>query len=348
MDAIVLAGGYATRLWPITKDRPKMFLPLDGATVIDRILDGLETDDRIADVYVSTNERFADEFRDYLAETPFEKPGLSVEETTAEDEKFGVISALAQLVGREGIDDDTVVIAGDNYLSFDVSEFIDYFRAGGAPTIAAYDVGDPARASQYGVVGLDGDRVVDFAEKPADPDSSLVSIACYGFPAESVGLLDAYLAEDNNPDEPGWFVQWLQNRTPTRAFTFDGAWFDIGTPESYLDAVAYELDGDARVAPSATVENVTFGTGVRVMPNATVRDARLDWTVVFEGAAVRNATVRDSLLDRESEVDGVDLAGSVVGPYTRLEPAMEADDDDDAGEGDADRIEPDDLLAGGE
>jgi len=349
MDAIVLAGGYATRLWPITKDRPKMFLPLDGATVIDRILDGLETDDRIADVYVSTNERFADEFAEYLDGKPFAKPRLSIEETTAEDEKFGVISALAQLVDREGITDDTVVIAGDNYLSFDVSEFVDYFRAAGTPTIAAYDVGDPARAGQYGVIELDGERVVDFAEKPADPDSSLVSIACYGFPAESVGLLDAYLADGNNPDEPGWFVQWLQSRTETRAFTFDGAWFDIGTPESYLDAVEYELDADASVAPSATVENATLGTGVRIMPNATVRDARLHRTVVFEGAAVRNATVRDSLLDREAEIDGVDLAGSVVGPYTRLEPAVGAEGDGgDVRQRDADRVEPSDLVAGRE
>ena len=129
MDAVVLAGGYATRLWPITRHRPKMMLPVGETTVIDRVLTELETDDRIEDVYVSTNERFATDFEAHLEERGYEKPQLSVEDTTEEDEKFGVIGALAQLVDREGVDDeDLLVIAGDNLISFDVSDFIDCYE----------------------------------------------------------------------------------------------------------------------------------------------------------------------------------------------------------------------------
>src|SRR6056297_2415878 len=98
MKAVVLAGGYATRLWPITKHRPKMFLPVGDSTVIDTVFEDLEADDRISEVYVSTNERFADEFASYLDESEFEKPTLSIEDTTDEDEKFGVVGALAQLI----------------------------------------------------------------------------------------------------------------------------------------------------------------------------------------------------------------------------------------------------------
>src|SRR6056297_2784365 len=98
MKAVVLAGGYATRLWPITKHRPKMFLPVGEETVIDVIFEDLEEDDRISEVFVSTNERFAETFEQYLADSPFEKPTLSVEETVAEDEKFGVVGALEQLI----------------------------------------------------------------------------------------------------------------------------------------------------------------------------------------------------------------------------------------------------------
>ena len=182
MKAIVLAGGYATRLWPITKHRPKMFLPVGESTVIDTVFEDLEADDRISEVYVSTNERFADEFASYLDGSPFEKPTLSVEDTTGEDEKFGVVGALAQLVDREGIEEDLIVVAGDNLISFDVAEFVDFFEAKGTPAIAAYDVGSKERAKSYGLVDLDGDRVVDFQEKPDDPNSTLVSIACYAFP----------------------------------------------------------------------------------------------------------------------------------------------------------------------
>ncbi len=318
MDAVVLAGGYATRLWPITRHRPKMFLPIGESTVVDEVFAELERDERVDDVYVSTNERFAGEFERYIERRRFEKPQLSIEETTAEDEKLGVVGALAQLVDREGIDDDLLVVAGDNLISFDVADFVDFFEAKGAPTLAAYDVGSRERARSYGLVDLDGDRVVDFQEKPDDPKTTLVSIACYAFTADTVGLLDTYLSEGNNPDEPGWFVQWLQSRQPTYAFTFEEAWFDIGTPEAYLDAVAWHLDGDSVVEDGATVENTEVGENVHVMSGATVEDALLRRAVVFPDATVRNAAVDASVVDEHAHVEDVDLAGSLVGSYSQV------------------------------
>jgi glucose-1-phosphate thymidylyltransferase len=318
MEAIVLAGGYATRLWPITRHRPKMLLPVGERTVIDRILQELESDDRIDDVYLSTNERFAETFEDHLAESDLEKPRLSVEETIEEDEKLGVVGALAQLVEREGIaDEDLLVIAGDNLISFDVADFLDFFEEEREPTLAAYDVGSRQDASAYGVIDVDGDRVLDFQEKPDDPPSSLVSIACYAFSADDVRFGE-YLDGDNNPDEPGWFLQWLQARRPVRAFTFDEAWFDIGTPESYLDAVAWALNGDTVVAPTATVEDSDLGENVHVMPGAEVSDSTVDHSLIFPDAVVENSTLCESIVDRESTVRGLDLAGALVGAHSQL------------------------------
>jgi glucose-1-phosphate thymidylyltransferase len=318
MKAIVLAGGYATRLWPITKHRPKMFLPVGDSTVIDTVFEDLEADPRISEVYVSTNERFAGEFESYLTESDFEKPTLSVEETTGEAEKFGVVGALAQLIDREGVEEDLIVVAGDNLISFDVAEFVDFFERTGTPAIAAYDVGSKERARSYGLVELEGDRVVDFQEKPDDPKSTLVSIACYAFPAETLPLFDEYLAAGENPDEPGWFVQWMQARRPVHAFTFDGAWFDIGTPESYLDAVAWRLGGDVRVDADATVENTTLRRDVHVMAGAEVVDSTLERTVVFPGATVRDADVRGSIVDRDARIENLDLAGALVGAHSTI------------------------------
>jgi glucose-1-phosphate thymidylyltransferase len=318
MDAVVLAGGYATRLWPITRHRPKMFLPVGGETVVDGVFADLEADDRIEDVYVSTNERFAGAFADHLAASRFEKPRLSVEETTAEDEKLGVVGALAQLVAREGIDDDLLVVAGDNLISFGLSSFVDFFEGREGAALAAYDVGSRERATAYGVLDLDGDRVVGFQEKPDEPRSTLVSIACYAFPAAALDLLETYLAADENPDEPGWFVRWLQARRPVHAFDFDGAWFDIGTAESYLDAVAWALDGGRRVADDASVENADLGPNVHLLGGATVRNASLERAVVFDGATVEGGTVRDSLVDEQSRVSGIDLSGALVGAYSRV------------------------------
>jgi glucose-1-phosphate thymidylyltransferase len=317
MQAVVLAGGYATRLWPITKHRPKMLLPVGEHTVIDRVFAELESDDRIEEVYVSTNERFADEFESYLAESDFEKPQLSIEETTEEDEKFGVIGALGQLVEREGVDDDLLVIAGDNLISFDVSEFLDHFERKGGTTLAAYDVGSREKAKSYGLVDLDGDEVVDFQEKPDDPASTLVSIACYAFPADSLRF-EEYLADGNNPDEPGWFVQWLVERESVSAFPFDGAWFDIGTPESYLEAVAWTLDGDSIVAESATLENAHVGENVHVMDGAEVVESSLSGSVVFPETTIRDCEIHDSIVDEQTHVENLDLAGALIGAHTQL------------------------------
>ncbi|WP_144798640.1 sugar phosphate nucleotidyltransferase [Halorubrum depositum] len=318
MKAVVLAGGYATRLWPITEHRPKMFLPVGDNTVIDEIFEDFEADDRVDEVFVSTNERFADTFDEYLAESPFEKPTLSVEETVEENEKFGVVGALEQLVDREGVDDDLIVVAGDNMISFDLAEFADFFESKGTPTLAAYDVEDRERAKSYGLVELDGDEVVNFQEKPDDPKSTLVSIACYAFPAETLPDLSTYLADGNNPDEPGWFLQWLQGRGPVHAFTFDGAWFDIGTADSYLDAVEYALEGGTLVADDATVEGSDLGDVVHVMSGATVTDSTLDRSVVFPDATITDSEIRNSVIDEGVTLEGVDLSGALIGSYTSI------------------------------
>ena len=319
MKAVVLAGGYATRLWPITKNRPKMFLPVGESVVVDHIFDALEADDRISEVYVSTNERFADEFRDHLADRPYEKPTLSIEETTEESEKFGVMGALGQLFEREEIEEDTLVIAGDNVISFSVSEFLDFFEEQGTTTLAAYDVGTRERAKAYGLVDLEGDRVVDFQEKPENPNSTLVSIACYAYSAETIPLVTEYLSSGENPDEPGWFIQWLQERRPVHAYSFDEAWFDIGTPESYLEAVAWQLDGENLVSDGATLENTTLGENVHVMEGAEVVDSHLDGSVVFPDATLRDCDVRDSIIDEDTHLTGIDFAGALVGAHTHID-----------------------------
>jgi len=134
-----------------------MLLPVGDTTVIDRILQQLEDDDRIGTVYLSTNEAFAETFREHIADRGYDKTQLSVEDTTGEDEKFGVVGALAQLVEREDVDNDLFVIAGDNLIGFELGDFLDVYEENDAPTLAAYDVGSREKAKSYGLVELDGD-----------------------------------------------------------------------------------------------------------------------------------------------------------------------------------------------
>lgn len=313
-----MAGGYATRLWPITRDRPKMVLPIGDTTVIDRILTELEAESRIEDVYISTNERFADRFQTHVEQQGYEKAQLSIEGTTSEAEKLGVVGALAELIDREQLSRDTLVIAGDNLMSVSVETFIDHFQSHEGPTLAAYDVGSTDRAGQYGVVSVENGQVTGFAEKPDEPESTLISIACYGFPADVLPAFERYLAGDHNPDEPGWFIQWLVDRASVGAFSFDGAWFDIGTPESYLDAVNWYLGGEPMVAESATVEDSHLGEAVHVMDGAEVVDSTLERTVVFPGASIVGSEIRNSIVDTEAVLEDIALSGAQIASYTRV------------------------------
>lgn len=319
MDVIILAGGYATRLWPVTKHRPKMLLPVGESTVLDRILAELEPDNRVEDVYLSTNQRFAEEFRHHLAVSEFAKPRLSVEQTTQEDGKLGVIGALAQLVEREGLDDDTMVIAGDNLFDFDLSRFIDFFQAAKKPCLAAHDIGSYERATSYGVVELEGDRIIDFQEKPEAPDSTLVAVACYAYPADVLPLLNEYIRGNNNPDEPGWFIQWLYQRQAVHAFSFDESWFDIGTPDSYLDAISWTLGGGSRVADTVSLENAVVGENVHLMDGVTVKNSYIENSVVFPNATIEDCDLYTSIIDENTLLRNQGLKDALIGPNIHLD-----------------------------
>jgi glucose-1-phosphate thymidylyltransferase len=317
MHAVVLAGGYATRLWPITRHRPKMLLPIGETTVIDRILTELEDDSRIEHVYVSTNESFADDFEKHIADKGYEKATLSIEDTTAESEKFGVVGALDQLIAREGVDEDLLVIAGDNLMGFGIADFLDYFESREAPTLAAYDIGSREKAKSYGLLALDNEQVVDFQEKPDDPKSTLVSIACYAFTADSLRF-EEYLAGDNNPDEPGWYIEWLQSRQEVYAYSFDEPWFDIGTPDAYLEAVAWALDGESIVHADSDLTNCDIGENVQVMGKTELSNVSLSNTVVFPESELQDAEITDTIIDEHVSIDGVNLQNSLVGPHSEL------------------------------
>jgi glucose-1-phosphate thymidylyltransferase len=307
-------------MWPITRNRPKMLLPVGDTTVIDKTLAQLDDDDDVEDVYISTNERFAEDFANYVDEQGYEKPELSVEDTSDEDEKFGVVGALAQLIDREGLDDDLLVIAGDNMVGFDIGDFVDFFEDKDSPVLAAYDVGDRERAKSYGLVELEGDEVVNFQEKPDDPNTTLASIACYAFPADVLPKFHTYLDNDENPDEPGWFLQWLQDRQSVYAFTFEDVWFDIGEAVAYLDAVDWKLGGEPKVADSATVENSDLSGSTHVMDGATVTDATLTDTLVFPDATVENGDLDETIVDEKATVSDTDLTESLIGSYSVVSP----------------------------
>jgi glucose-1-phosphate thymidylyltransferase len=128
-----------------------------------------------------------------------------------------------------------------------------------------------------------------------------------------------YLAGENNPDEPGWYIDWLQAQEPVYAFTFDDVWFDIGTADSYLETVEWKLGGNSKIDPDATVENCEIGETVHVMAGATVRDSTLEHTVVFPDATVENCNVDGTILDTDVAVEDLRISESIISHISVME-----------------------------
>jgi glucose-1-phosphate thymidylyltransferase len=158
--------------------------------------------------------------------------------TSTNEDRLGAIGDIAFTVDEAGIDDDLLVIAGDNLFEYSLQGMVDFWRGkGGASAIAVRDVGDLRLASQYGVVDVDEEgRIRSFEEKPERPASTLCATATYLYHRRHVPLLGRYLEEGNPPDQSGSFAEWLQAREPVYAYWFSGYWLDIGDKEQLVAA----------------------------------------------------------------------------------------------------------------
>ncbi|EGQ43730.1 MAG: nucleoside-diphosphate-sugar pyrophosphorylase [Candidatus Nanosalina sp. J07AB43] len=322
MKAIVLAGGHATRLWPVTKNRAKPLLPLGDRPIIDYIVDDII--DEVDEIIISTNEKFADDFRAYIADEGIQKTArVVVENQDSEEDKPGTIGAIINLIETEELSDDLIIVGGDNYQSFDGSDFVEFCREKNSPANVVYDVKQKSIAKQIGIVDLEDDRIVDFEEKPEEPPSTLGSIAWYFFPSDDLDLFDKYeehfrqtdVPENEYLDEPGRLIEWAHERTEMYAFSFDGQWFDVGTPKGYLDATASITDSNV---VEGEVESSDLGDNVVVMEDAVVRNSSLENSIVFPEAKIRDSDVKNSIIDRHSKVQDVDLNDALIGEHTLI------------------------------
>lgn len=241
MKALLLGAGYATRLYPLTKDRPKPLLPVGRKPMVEWILDRLIPVPGLDRVLVVTNARFTPHFEEWARAWRGEVPVSVLNDgTTTNENRLGAVGDMQFSIRQGKIDDDLLVVAGDNLFEFDVREAVKLGKEKGGPVVCLKDLKDAGPLiSQYSVVTLDGNRrITDFEEKPARPKSSLISICLYYFPRRTLPLIDRYLAEGNNKDQPGWYIQWLVRQVPTFGYVLDGMWFDIGDLDSYNKANA--------------------------------------------------------------------------------------------------------------
>lgn len=239
MKAIILAGGFAVRLLPLTKYIPKPLLPIAGKPVIDYIVEQLNQIPAIDEIIVSTNQYYENNFRYWLGSRPANSKKISLvcECSINEKQKLGAIAALQYVIQTWQLDnDESLVVAGDNIFEFKLDEFINFYKSKNQPVIALCDLRerDSSELKHFGLGIMDEQqKVIDFQEKPQQPRSTCAATGCYIYPPHISHFLVQYLEDKNNPDAPGYFVEWLYKRVPVYAFIFNQTWYDIGSLESY-------------------------------------------------------------------------------------------------------------------
>lgn len=237
MKVIILAAGYATRLYPLTLNTPKPLLPVAGKPMIEHVLDNLAPISDIDRIYVVTNAKFAGHFQKWSEQYRAAKSKLALtvvnDGTTCDADKLGAIGDVHHVLQTQKVDEDIIVVAGDNLFSKKLDGFGAFCREKNAPVLALYDVGDLEQIKKYNSISVDdAGRITFFEEKPKEPKTTLTGIALYFYPRSTIPLITQYIAEGNNSDQPGRLIQWFYPRTAVYTWRVPGIWYDIGAKES--------------------------------------------------------------------------------------------------------------------
>jgi glucose-1-phosphate thymidylyltransferase len=312
MKVLVLAGGFATRLWPLTEKRAKALLPIGGKPLINHLLDKLDSG---LEVIVSTNMAFSDDFELWKKSYADRKVTIFLEDSESDEAKKGAVGGLSMAISDLRIDDDLLVLAGDNLFGFDFKNLLSAYD-GRNPLLAARKVDNLEQAKQFGVLTIDGGYVDSFEEKPSEPKSTLVSTACYLFPKESFGMIHscATLKADNMG---GIIEYFLSVKQRVKVFEFDEEWVDIGSFESYLQTHK-GLQQTSEIHESAEVVRCQIGEGVSIGKDCKIEDCVIENAIVMPNCVLRNCVIRNTIVDEGSELVAVDLDHKMVRMGSRL------------------------------
>ena len=233
MKCLILAAGYATRLYPLTENFPKPLLEVGGKTILDWLVDDIDGAGLVDEYIVISNHRFACHFEKWAAEKS-QKITVVDDGTSTNETRLGAVRDVQFAIEKLGLDDDMLVIAGDNVLDFSLTQFAAYAKEKNASCIMRYHEPEMRRLTKCGVVVVDeNDRILDMEEKPAQPKSSWCCPPFYYYTREDARLVKKGIESGCGTDAPGSYIAWLCTQTPVYAMEMPGKRYDIGDLESY-------------------------------------------------------------------------------------------------------------------
>lgn len=335
MKVLILAGGFATRLWPLTERRAKPLLLLDGKTILAHILKKIPEE---IETTLLTNKKFEEDFQKELEKLERNMVKIFCEDAHSDKEKLGALGAVSIAIKHYKIDENILVVAGDNLLPDLKIEQL--FCSGNEAVTAVRPVKDKHEAQKFGVVesapapfhkggdpkgrGISGtdlnlvdrQKVISFEEKPEHPKSTLVSTGFFGIGKELLPILHDFAAR--TPDNLGGvFSEFLAQGKDVYAVEVGGEWFDVGSFETYLEAHIKLQSSNCNLQNKVHLNNILSGK-VFIGEGAKVENCQITDSIIYPGVQLKNCIISQSVIDEGCDFEGLDLNRKLVRRGTRL------------------------------
>ncbi len=341
MKVLILAGGFATRLWPLTEHRAKPLLLLDGQTILTHILEKVPAD---LEVILLTNKRFEADFQKELEKLGRKNVEIFCEDAHSDQEKLGAVGALSMAIKYFSIDENLVVIAGDNLLpELHIDQLFCSEKEG---KVAVREVEDLYEARKFGVVEISdfGMRNAElknqnrkdflikrFEEKPENPKSNLVSTGFFGIGKDLLPILHSF-AQKEADSLGGVFTEFLAHGKKLSAVKVGGEWFDVGSFETYLEAHRKLQKEDLKLAQSSKLKTSSFAKAtadrqnqgnkfsgkVFIGEDSEIQNCRIQDSIIYPNVKLKNCIISQSVIDEGCDFEGLDLNRKLVRRGTRL------------------------------
>lgn len=233
MKTIILAAGYATRLYPLTENFPKPLLDVGGKPILDWLIEDIANSGLMDEYVVISNHKFAPQFGDWASASNY--PITIVDDGTSTNEtRLGAVRDIQFAVEKLGVTDDTLVLAGDNVLDFSLVSFVRFGMESCCSCIMWYEENELAKQQRTAIITVDSENTItSYEEKPREPKSNLAVPPFYFYRARDIKRIPEALDAGCGYDAPGSFAAWLSGQTPMKAYRMPGHRYDIGNLESY-------------------------------------------------------------------------------------------------------------------
>lgn len=238
MKNIVIAAGYATRLYPLTENFPKPLLQIGDNTILGRLIDDIDSIEEISEHIIVTNHKFVHHFEEWKSGLRTKKPIHILDDGTETNEsRLGAVRDLLLAIETYRVDEDLLVIAADNILDFSFRGFIDYFKEKQTSLIMCHHEPELAKLQRTGVIAVDEEmKVLQMQEKPEVPVSNWAVPPFYLYKHSDLPLVKSCMENGCGFDAPGNLAHYLCSITPMHAWPMPGRRYDIGTLDSYYEA----------------------------------------------------------------------------------------------------------------